>query len=512
MISDDCLDDYPGIEFDISQKKILRRDSDIHHPLDEGYLISEQHQQLASRRQSNESHLTMNFHANTPSDPLLGFTECSNMKLLDDFDDNANQYYTSNNYSNLNQNLHRTHKSKSMLEVKPPNRYDSSSDSTDLELDDFNFDFEKYWNELDKTTTKSSAATSLSMTHHKYLDYRNNNCSANIFGKTKTCKEKNTNFDNYAQKLHRESMDIDNIMDIGDDITDNEAFDDDDDDIKNDCSDNDMDVNNINYDVHNYNSRSTSHSFKGTVFDSLKSPTHCSRTHYQPISSPSAPTPTNKYKNNMINERYEDYLLTNRTLYNRIDDNQLAQQLRSRNQQNYDNCSSEYYSNMSNDSQGAIDRNSNDNNHINNINSNGKIINEDTQHDNHIDQVPNNNGTISLINNIFSIYKPRKYSPVNCRVASQGKNMNTSSTVRPLGAPCNDFLTSMKRPLTIAPSCFTTIKPTWSNPSSTVVDQPHFKIIPEKTGLKISPLYRFGYEDNSKLRLKCTARPLLFPL
>lgn len=164
----------------------------------------------------------------------------------------------------------------------------------------------------------------------------------------------------------------------------------------------------------------------------------------------------------------------------------------------------------------------NGNNQIinNTMNNTNKFINN-----NALDNRPSNshdasNGAISLINNIFSIYKPKKYSPLSCRSGavaktqkmSISKSMNVPSTVRPLGAPYNDFLTSLKRPLTIAPSCFTTQKRNWSIPSSGSVDQAHFKIIPEKTGLKISPLYRFGYEDDSKLRLKCTARPLLFPI
>lgn len=155
---------------------------------------------------------------------------------------------------------------------------------------------------------------------------------------------------------------------------------------------------------------------------------------------------------------------------------------------------------------------------------NNKIYNNSRTTNNNIDALndgnSNMNGAISLINNIFSIYKPRKYSPISsCRASAPNqkkgsitKCMNVPSTVRPLGAPCNDFLTSMKRPLTITSTCFTTQKRNWIVPPSASVDQAQFKIIPEKTGLKISPLYRFGYEDDSKLRLKCTARPLLFPL
>lgn len=127
---------------------------------------------------------------------------------------------------------------------------------------------------------------------------------------------------------------------------------------------------------------------------------------------------------------------------------------------------------------------------------------------------------LSLINNIFSIYKPNKYSPENCQLNYESKpepckKMNVPSTRRPLGAvSCNtgagmhgggEYLhSSMKRPLLVS------------------ADQPHFKIIPEKTGLKISPLLAYdddhdgygglGVEKASQHhRLSSTARPLMLP-
>ncbi|KAL5288903.1 STAC3.2 family protein [Megaselia abdita] len=113
------------------------------------------------------------------------------------------------------------------------------------------------------------------------------------------------------------------------------------------------------------------------------------------------------------------------------------------------------------------------------------------------------NSALSLINNIFSIYKPNKYSPVNCQLNNETKpdpckKMNVPSTTRPLGCGphpthTSEFMPSMKRPLIISS------------------EHPHFKIIPEKTGLKISPLYRFEFGDKSKHKLTSTARPLLFP-
>lgn len=53
--------------------------------------------------------------------------------------------------------------SKAMLEVNPPNKYDSDtqSDSTDCDLDDFNLDFEKYWEELEDKNISTSSTLEL---------------------------------------------------------------------------------------------------------------------------------------------------------------------------------------------------------------------------------------------------------------------------------------------------------------------------------------------------------------
>ncbi|XP_030381869.1 uncharacterized protein LOC115629500 [Scaptodrosophila lebanonensis] len=109
---------------------------------------------------------------------------------------------------------------------------------------------------------------------------------------------------------------------------------------------------------------------------------------------------------------------------------------------------------------------------------------------------------LSLINNIFSIYKPNKYSPENCQMNYESKpepckKMNMPSTRRPLGASHTDYMHSMKRPLIVN------------------AEQPHFKIIPEKTGLKISPLLAYdeygGEKAQAHHRLSSTARPLMLP-
>lgn len=455
-INGNYLEDYNNMSYDVRSKR--HPELDQHHPFEEEYLIIHQN------KPSNYSYSARNSF-DDPGSVSRRQSYHSNEMYPNDMEPYSNERpnYRDKNYagrSSMSYSINRNHnrhsiRSKSMLEVKPPNRYDdTSSDSTIDDLYDFNFDFANQYD----------------------LDYRNNNNSNKcVLGKnslySSSFKEKNINIDNYSK--YRKNNNIDSIDDTDNDLNDVD-FD------NNSQSDEDEDIN----------------------YNSLTSPRH----------------DRNRYQSTQDN----DYLLSNRNSNDRY----------------YDNClpASEYYP--------AISNNNNNNNHNNIISPNGnsttinkdlhqqqindidlddtKIINNNNSIDSMKDTNVNNNsqdssGAISLFNNIFSIYKPRKYSPVSCRASSQKplgitKSMNVPSTVRPLGAPYNDFLTSMKRPLTITPSCFTTQKRNWIVPSSASVDQAHFKIIPEKTGLKISPLYRFGYEDDSKLRLKCTARPLLFPL
>lgn len=352
----------------------------------------------------SETHLRHNSldHHYEPNVKLINDHHHSHIDDIDE--DNSNLLFDEMNVPP------KPSRSKSLLEVKPPNRYDddTSSDSTDLDLDDFNFDFEKYWTELDKTASSST-------TNARYdLDYRNNNVN-NVNG---AFKDKNLLLDKYNNGQIRDINlnDRTNDADLDDDI---EAY-------------------------------------KPNILDLLPSPTHTvARSRY------SINKPNRNYQDDLPTPpaaAHDHYLDTDRTISNTNN-------------------------NRKNSSENRNRRNKN-----------------------------KHNSAISLINNIFSIYKPKKYSPVNCRARTKPdpimtKSMNVSSTVRPLGAPYNDFMTSIKRPLTLATPRF---NGTHSLPST--MDQPYFKIIPEKTGLKISPLYRFGYEDDSKLRLKCTARPLLFPL
>ena len=96
----------------------------------------------------------------------------------------------------------------------------------------------------------------------------------------------------------------------------------------------------------------------------------------------------------------------------------------------------------------------------------------------------------------------------------------------------DEYLASLKRPLILSNIMESPTSPLDTSVDSNSyfgnddnVEQAKFQIIPDKTGLKISPLYSFEYDhrgrnnfyDNcnsilnkSKNKLKSTARPLLF--
>lgn len=489
-INGNYLEDYNNMSYDVSQKR--HHDLDSHHPFEEEYLIIHQNKpniNLYSARHSFDDPGSVSRRQSYHSNEMY-------TSLMDPYNERSS-CYMSRDKNGLDMSLghstnrdHRTRhsiRSKSMLEVKPPSRYDdTSSDSTIDDLYDFNFDFANQYD----------------------LDYRNNNNTTksilNKDGGHTLFKEKNINVDNYS-KYRKSNMDI--------------------------IDDTDNDLNDVDFD-----NNSQSDEDEDINFNSLASPCHNRsryRRHHQP------PHHHHHHQQKQQQQQHQ---------HQSSQDNEFM--LSNRRERYYDNClssTSEFYPTASNsNNQNIINPNGNSainksHHQINNMHLDNKIINNnnsstnknnnnhtnDNNNINNMDPLDDgnaninsqeSNGAISLINNIFSIYKPRKYSPVSCRAASQKstcgitKSMNVPSTVRPLGAPYNDFLTSMKRPLTITPSCFTTQKRNWIMSPTASVDQAHFKIIPEKTGLKISPLYRFGYEDDSKLRLKCTARPLLFPL
>lgn len=434
-------------------EKAHRSELDAHHPFEEEYLII----------QNNNPNCNVFSARNSFDDPGSSVSrrqsQCHSYHSndvyaneMDAYDDKYAYLNRDRNKNSIQHHYHHRSKSKSMLEVVPPSRFDdTSSDSTIDDLYDFNFDFANQ------------------------IDYHNNN---NRLGKVGLVGEKNINETNYSTKYRNVSDDTDN--DVNDDDFDNNSQ-----------SDGDND--------NNFNS-----------FNSLTSPSH----------RPRYPSSENEYllpNRSSHHDRFYDNCLSPTEFYPAVGNNS-NQQLTSPNGNTAAATAMEKgHHHITNDidlpDNNKIYNNSSSHNNSNNNNTNNNINALD-------DGNANVNGAISLINNIFSIYKPRKYSPIsscratapNPKLGSITKCMNVPSTVRPLGAPCNDFLTSMKRPLTITSTCFTTQKRNWIVPSSATVDQAHFKIIPEKTGLKISPLYRFGYEDDSKLRLKCTARPLLFPL
>lgn len=317
-------------------------------------------------------------------------------------------------------------RNKTMLEVKAPSRYDeTSSDSTDMELDDFNFDFKKYWEDLDKNDNFLDD-----------VDQQNNNNYNNL--NVKHVKEKNVNIGKYNNG---------SLID--------------------DCN---IERTNARYLLHKNNIN--------TPYELPLSPILSRRSedfgidyidHSSYIPSMSR-LPLNRLGRNSC---------TDRSVYNN------------------------FYT-LPGPSHGMPAASFGNHNNINNN------YNQDPHHPHHHNNnnmENNNSSAISLINNIFSIYKPKKYSPVNCHSqqfsvnnskSEPCKKMNVPSTIRPLGAPQNEFITSMKRPLLVSSS-------------SSSIDQPNFKIIPQKTGLKISPLYRFDFCGDDKFKLKSTARPLLFP-
>lgn len=131
----------------------------------------------------------------------------------------------------------------------------------------------------------------------------------------------------------------------------------------------------------------------------------------------------------------------------------------------------------------------------------------------------------SLLNNIFSIYKPNKYSPLNCHQIEKNNRLkslktmkiNALSSTRPLGMPRSPsvppYISSGSRPLVI----YDHPPPPLLIPElhhHATMERPRFQIVPQKTGVKITPLYRLEYDHGMsgkhKYKLKSTTRPLMF--
>lgn len=337
-------------------------------------------------------------------------------------------------------------RSKRALEVRPPNRFDdTSSDSTDGDLDDFNFDFEKYWEDLDKTNTAYD------------IDIRNNNTYNNLNRVQKKTKKINVSRYNngrlaasnskerYTNNLFKHPKQHSNLLESLLAPSSDSSV------VENHECDSDLPVRPATLPLYRYGHKVFP--ADNLIYNHFNDPT------LPPYPPPPPPILKHPSPRNMLllpptqpQQRYPSHMFSN---------------------------------------------------HHTSSNGPGSTTNP-----------------FSLISNIFSIYKPKKYSPLNCnstlhpphftdddhnlnhhsnKIFRTSKKMNVASTIRPLGAPANDFITSLKRPLMVTPS--------------PCVEQPHFKIIPEKTGLKISPLYRFDYDNGErKYMLRSTARPLMmFP-
>ncbi|XP_058065889.1 uncharacterized protein LOC131215516, partial [Anopheles bellator] len=342
-------------------------------------------------------------------------------------------------------------KNKSMLEVKPPNRFDdSSSGSTDLELDDFNFDFEKYWEELEKPSP-----TSPSELEERYggKEGRSALAAPGRSGK----KVKNVN-------LSR-------------------------------C----------------YNN--------GTVIDIYHDddPYHRDHYHYREGGLHGASKATN-HAHNANNNNSGQFRLAHQFGHA----NTTPRSKGSRHKVFPAAGGREPSRPEDGDEDGLLDgatRKSGPQSLGRTLDpSSGTAIN-------------NNSNAISFLNNIFSIYKPNKYSPLNCHVEQNylknipAKKMNivASSAARPLGArgaeAAASDTSSTKRPLTVHPAKTQTGGASSAGArrsarplASTKDPQARFQIIPDKTGVKISPLYRLDAQDyrRARYKLKSTSRPLSF--
>uniref|UniRef100_A0A1A9ZDZ3 SH3 domain-containing protein n=1 Tax=Glossina pallidipes TaxID=7398 RepID=A0A1A9ZDZ3_GLOPL len=292
----------------------------------------------------------------------------------------------------------RPTRSKSMLEVQPPSRYDedSCSDSTEMDLRDFNIDLEKYWEELEKPPSPID------------LDMQRRNMQSNL-------KVKNVNVGCYnnGQPIDLHDREQERMM------------------------------------------------IKKSLLEGMPSP---------PQVDHSSPTDANNVASNF--HFFEDAGSPLHRSFNYGHKVYPAAEV----------LPSYQYNNFYPE-------------------QNSVQTQQPTSSGHHTSA--GGHSALSLINNIFSIYKPNKYAPQNCHYNNETKpepckKMNVPSTRRPLGAPHSEYMHSMKRPLIVS------------------TEQPHFKIIPEKTGLKISPFYNYDHEEyeekpQTRLKLTSTARPLMLP-
>ncbi|XP_055602148.1 uncharacterized protein LOC129750953 [Uranotaenia lowii] len=300
-----------------------------------------------------------------------GFTQNNHQSFEDIFNHNCSieqQYNIDDDSSPV---LYDT-KNKSMLEVKPPNKFDeTSSDSTDVELDDFNFDFKKYWDELDKPSPTSPS---------ELTEYFQSEPSKNM---------KNVNINRYNNGT---------VIDIYHD----DEF----------CFENNRQYQEFDK---NYN-----------------------------IPNVSLPGPSNTFQKKLT--------------------------------PSFEGRSS-------------------------NLNGNK---NED-----------NGSHTINFLSNIFSIYKPSKYSSLNCHMEPNYQKKFTTKNINDINInraiPRSECGNSEILPLTLNSVKNSNHHHTAQEPRNQKDPQARFQIIPNKTGLKISPLYVSSADyRKTKYKLKSTSRPLSF--
>lgn len=382
-------------------------------------------------------------------------------------------------------------KNKSMLEVKPPNKYDdTSSDSTELDLEDFNFDFEKYWEELDKSDDSP-------IDHELHNKLKNN-----YINQQQPMKVKNINIDRYNN--------VNQYIDYPNDDLDIPV----DDDVLVACEViHEDDINNNTHPRHE-------HRDEQDIDDAgqLEDDEHHRLMH-------SLQKKNYNKRGKSVNSPILKFCRKIHPEYNSV--------------QKFNNCLS-VKSKKNNNTSHSLHYDDNEQ-HLHTPLQNQSSRRSRSSH--------HHNDAISLLNNIFSIYKPNKYSPLNCHSEQNclktlpAKKINIPSTLRPLGVSdsSNEYtMSSSKRPLLLNSQHLsqhyqdqphhhsqhhqpTSLHPIddveysshsqWHRRSliDTTIDQARFQIIPDKTGLKISPLYRFDFDGReSKYKSKSTSRPLSF--
>uniref|UniRef100_A0A182J7P1 Uncharacterized protein n=1 Tax=Anopheles atroparvus TaxID=41427 RepID=A0A182J7P1_ANOAO len=367
-------------------------------------------------------------------------------------------------------------KNKSMLEVKPPSRFDdSSSGSTDLELDDFNFDFEKYWEELEKPSPTSPSE----LEERKRLN-RGGETGAGGTGAGK--KVKNVNL----SRCYNNGT----VIDI---YHDDDPY---------------------HRDHYHYREGGHHHGDGGGCGGKVANNHHRHHHHlnYNPHQQHSLPQQQQQQQQHHANTTPRSRGATRHKVYPSEGPFDSPRALGNEQEE---------------EEQGRVS-----------VRRGGPKSNatDKPMLDGSGNAIAGNSNAISFLNNIFSIYKPNKYSPLNCHgeqnylknIPAKKMNIVASSAARPLGAGTQAPSggggdgSSTKRPLTVHPAAKPSVASVASAarrstrpgpPAGSGKDpQARFQIIPDKTGVKISPLYRLDAQDyrRARYKLKSTSRPLSF--